>query len=231
MPLEPVGSGQNPQVGDGLASRLREIEDSIAEAARSVGRGPEEVTLVAVSKTVPVAKMLAAYELGVRHFGESRLQEALPKVREMPGDVTWHFIGRLQSNKARKVAETFDVVHSLDSPGQLREIAKAGRTIDGLVEVNVSGEEQKGGVSPLALDAALFDLAQCLNVRWRGLMAIGPLTPDPALRREAFRRLADAGRRVGAEWLSMGMSDDYRAAIQEGATHVRIGSALFGERD
>jgi PLP dependent protein len=218
-------------MGESLAARLREVQDGIALAARSVGREPGEVTLVAVSKTVPVTKMLEAYELGVRNFGESRLQEALPKVPEMPADVVWHFVGRLQSNKARRVAETFHVVHSLDSAAQLREIAKATRTVDGLVEVNVSGEEQKGGVSPLALDAYLSDIAQCPNVRWRGLMAIGPLTHDPALRREAFRRLAEAGRRVGAEHLSMGMSDDYRAAIQEGATLVRIGSALFGERD
>ncbi len=214
----------------GLAGRLQEVEARIEAACRDAGRARSDVTLVAVSKTVPVEGLLAAYELGVRDFGESRLQEATPKVQALPSDVVWHFVGRLQSNKARKVAGLFSALHTIESESQLREIAKANRTIDALVEVNVAEEARKGGVFPEALDNAVAMVAHYPGVRFRGLMTIGPLSSDPELSRPVFRRLKELGERVGAEWLSMGMSQDLHVAIQEGATHVRVGTALFGER-
>jgi hypothetical protein len=188
------------------------------------------VQIVAVTKTVPTEVVQEAYSLGLRHFGESRLQEALPKIEAMPDDVVWHFVGRLQSNKAKRAAQHFHVVHTLESLDQLREIAKAGRQIDGLVEVNLGEEPQKAGLAPKDLDKFISEVANCKEVRFRGLMAIGPLASVPELSRPDFRALASLGKEVGAEWLSMGMSGDFDVAIQEGATHVRIGTALFGER-
>lgn len=213
-----------------IADRLAFIQDRIDRAAASVGRDAKTVTLVAVSKTVSIPEIKAAYDLGMRHFGESRLQEALPKIAALPSDIVWHFVGRLQSNKARGAAEKFQVIHSLESQAQLKEIGKGERTIDGLIEVNLAQEEQKSGIFAETLDEYRSLVLQCPHVRFRGLMAIGPQTTDTEASRAIFRALASLGRRVGAEWLSLGMSSDFEAAIQEGSTHVRIGSALFGER-
>lgn len=210
--------------------RLREVQDRIDRACEAAGRDPDAVTLVAVSKTYPLDDLRALYDLGQRHFGESRLQEALPKVDAMPNDVVWHFIGRLQSNKAKRAAGAFDAIHTLESEGQLREIEKAGRTIDGFVEANLADERTKGGLSPENLAGFVEKVVQCPNVRFRGLMAIGPAgMPDEALR-PLYRGLAETNSRLGGTWLSLGMSGDLEAAIAEGATHVRVGTALFGAR-
>ena len=212
------------------AQRLAAVRRRIARACEAAGRDPASVTLVAVSKTYPLDDLRALYDLGQRHFGESRLQEALPKVDAMPNDVTWHFIGRLQSNKARRVAANFDVLHTLESEGQLREIEKAGRVVDGLVEANLADERTKGGLFPRSLPPFVEKVVQCPYVRFRGLMAIGPAgTPDEALR-PLYRGLAETNARLGGTWLSLGMSGDLEAAIAEGATHVRVGTALFGAR-
>ncbi len=213
-----------------FAERLQAVKDRIARACEKATRDPATVTLIAVSKTYPLDDVKAIYDLGQRHFGESRLQEALPKVDAMPNDVTWHFIGRLQSNKARRAAEMFDVIHTLESDAQLREIAKAGRTVDGLVEVNLAEERAKAGL-PLENGPGLVEkVVQCASVRFRGLMAIGPAgLPDEALR-PLYRELAESNARFGGAWLSLGMSGDLEAAIAEGATHVRVGTALFGAR-
>jgi pyridoxal phosphate enzyme (YggS family) len=211
-----------------LAARLVEIQDRIARACEVVGRDPAEVCLIAVSKTYPRSAVLAAYDLGLRHFGESRLQEALPKQEGLPDDIVWHFIGPLQSNKAKRAAQAFHVIHSLSSKAQLDEIAKSGSTIEGLLQVNLGREQQKFGIFGETLDAALQDVLHCTSVRFRGLMTIGPQVENPEEARPIFRRLAELGREVGADWLSMGMSGDFEVAIQEGASHVRIGSALFG---
>ena len=212
------------------AEQLRVVHGRIARACEAAGRDPAGVTLIAVSKTYPLDDLKAMYDLGQRHFGESRLQEALPKVEGMPDDATWHFIGRLQSNKARRAASVFDVLHTLESEGQLREVEKAGRAVDGLIEVNLANETQKGGV-PMDFAAALAEkVVQSTYVRFRGLMAIGPVgLPDEALR-PLYRGLAEASARLGGDWLSLGMSGDLEAAIAEGATHVRVGTALFGAR-
>lgn len=213
-----------------LRANFRDIQERIARAAESVGRDPASVTLVAVSKTFPAEAVRAAYDLGHRHFGESRLQESQPKVEALPGDIVWHFIGKLQSNKAKRAAQLFNVIHTLESEAQLREVEKAGRSVDGLVEVNVANEAQKSGISPEALDLFLAKLLEFPHVHFRGLMTIGPVTDNASEMRTVFRTLREANARVGGHWLSMGMSGDFEVAIQEGASHVRIGTALFGAR-
>ncbi len=221
--------GQNDAVA-GLADRITSVQREISAAAESVGRDPRSVTLVAVSKTVPISEIQAAYDLGLRHFGESRLQEAEPKMAALPGDIIWHFIGRLQTNKAKRIAQRFAVIHGLDDPRQLTEIEKAGRAIDGLVAVNIGEEAQKSGVFAKNLDEMVASVIQCKLVRFRGLMTIGPQVSNPEESRAKFRRLAELGSSVHSEWLSMGMTADFAVAIQEGSTHVRIGSAIFGSR-
>ncbi|MBX7133115.1 MAG: YggS family pyridoxal phosphate-dependent enzyme [Fimbriimonadaceae bacterium] len=213
-----------------LKENLDEIERRIEDACSSAGRKRSEVTLVAVTKTVPIEKIREAYDLGCRDFGESRLQEALPKIEQLPSDIRWHFIGKLQSNKAKRVAEVFHLIHTLDSESQLREIAKQPRRIDALIEVNVGKEAQKSGIAPGALDEFIRICTHCKEVRLRGLMTIGPAL-DPENMRPYFRQLKDWLPKVPeADILSMGMSGDFEVAIQEGSTLVRIGSALFGDR-
>lgn len=193
-------------------------------------RGDRLVTLVAVSKTQPLSAILEAYEAGQRDFGESRLQEARSKIAEAPRDIRWHFIGTLQSNKARAVAEHFQVIHTLTNEGQLAEIKKAGMTIDGFIEVNIANEPQKGGLLRETLDGYLASVLNCRTVQFRGLMTIGPNLRDPEAMRPYFRELRQENERIGGQWLSMGMSDNFEVAIQEGASHVRVGTALFGAR-
>ncbi len=213
-----------------LGQNLQRVRDRIEAACVAAGRDPSTVTLVAVSKTVGIDGIREAYDHGLRVFGENRFQEAAPKVEALPKDIEWHFVGRLQSNKAKVVAETFQVVHTLENEGQLREIGKASRQIDGLVQLNLGNEPQKAGILPEALDKTLTLLLQCRNVRFQGLMTVGPLNPDPEGNRPLFRQMAELGRQVGAKWLSMGMSADLEVAIQEGSTHIRVGTAIFGER-
>ena len=202
----------------------------IGRACEAAGRDPASVTLIAVSKTYPLDDLRALYDLGQRHFGESRLQEALPKVDAMPNDVVWHFIGRLQSNKARRAAEAFDAIHTLESEAQLREIAKAGRTIDGFVEANLADDRARAGLEPENLPEFVEKVVQCPSVRFRGLMALGPVGLNDEALRPLYRGLAETNARLGGAWLSLGMSGDLEAAIAAGATHVRVGTALFGER-
>jgi pyridoxal phosphate enzyme (YggS family) len=212
-----------------ITERLQLIHSDIESACRTAGRSPEHITLIAASKTQPIEKILELYEAGQRHFGESRLQEALPKIERAPKDIVWHFIGTLQSNKARKIAENFHAIHTLSKPAQLKEIQKSGHTVDGLVEINIADEPQKAGIPPAELDEFVELILQCSSVRFRGLMTIGPAL-DPEAMRPYFRQLSKANEKVGGQWLSMGMSSDFDVAIQEGATHIRVGTALFGAR-
>ncbi|RYG41979.1 YggS family pyridoxal phosphate-dependent enzyme, partial [bacterium] len=168
------------------------------------------------------------YALGQRHFGESRLQEAEPKIARMPADCVWHFIGNLQSNKAKKIGELFDLVHTFDNE---RQMAALRTPIEALIEVNVADEAQKGGISPENLPALLEKLVQYKNVQYRGLMTVGPALEDPTAMRPFFRRMRELRERFGGECLSMGMSGDFETAIQEGSTHIRVGTALFGLRN
>lgn len=213
-----------------LRENLRAIRERVERSAESVGRDPSEVTLIAVSKTHPADAIRALYDLGHRDFGESRLQEALPKIEALPGDIRWHFIGNLQSNKAKRIAQTFDVVHTLHSPAQIHEMAKANRRVEGFVEVNVAKEPQKSGVTTESVDEFLVNLLNCNHIHFRGLMTIGPRVDDIEQMRPFFRTLREINRRLGGQWLSMGMSGDFEVAIQEGSTHIRVGTALFGDR-
>jgi hypothetical protein len=199
------------------------------------------VTLVAVSKTVPADRLRAASAAGLTELGENRVQEAASKVREVPA-VRWHLVGPLQSNKARRATELFDVIESVDSvalAGRLDRLAaelRPGRPLPILLQVNVDADPTKAGFSPPALEGALAALLALPSLRVDGLMTIGRLVADPEEARPTFRALRALGERLrrqepglGAA-LSMGMTDDYAVAVEEGATIVRVGRALFGER-
>jgi PLP dependent protein len=200
------------------------------------------VTLVAVSKTHPLEKIRAAHAAGQRIFGESRIQEAREKIPELDDlDITWHLVGHLQTNKAKYAAKLFDVIESVDSLRLAEELDKRCRGLDKIMDVflqvNTSGEEQKFGVDPTDLASLIQSLIKMDHIRITGLMTIGPLVDDEQQIRQAFKKLAQLRDSIkgkfpslSLEYLSMGMSSDYRIAIEEGATHVRIGTALFGER-
>ncbi len=224
-----------------LAGRVTEIRTRIERAAARSGRPASAITLVAASKTQPAEAVRAALAAGVTVFGENRVQEADAKI-PLAGGGTWHMIGRLQRNKARRAAELFALVHSLDSLrlGEAldRVGRERGRPVPVLIEVNLGGEESKGGFTADALDAALDVLAGLPGLAVRGFMTVPPPAEDPAASRPHFRTLArllaaarDAGRvPTTAVELSMGMSDDFEVGIEEGATMVRVGTALFGPR-
>jgi len=219
------------------------IRRRIAGACTRAGRTPDEVTLVAVSKTFPAGAIREAVRAGVTDIGENYVQELLAKREQLaPEQIRWHFIGHLQSNKVRHIAPWITLIHAVDSLGVAQEIdrraARAGRVIDFLVEVNTTGEETKFGVSPDATVSFLRSLEGLGHVRAAGLMTIGPFLPDPEGSRPIFRtlrHLRDEIRALGQanatmQHLSMGMTGDFEVAIQEGATLVRIGTAIFGSR-
>lgn len=217
-----------------LAENLNHIRGEIAQAAKRSGRTPDQIRIIAVTKTVDVEQVRAAAALGLHEFGENRFQEARDKVNALPG-LTWHFIGHLQSNKVRDVINSFSLIHSLDRLSLAEAIQRWGERLDRhvsvLVQVNVSGEDSKYGVDPEGLPDFLAVLRDFDRIRVEGLMTMAPWVDDPEAVRPVFRRLRqlrDAGG-GGAE-LSMGMTNDYAVAIEEGATMVRIGSALFGKR-
>jgi PLP dependent protein len=226
-----------------LPERLARIHARIEEACRRGGRPPGSVVLVGASKTQPVAALAAAWGAGLRVFGENRVQEAMAKSPELPVGIEWHLIGPLQSNKVRPAVELFRAVHSIDRPRIAealdREAAARGRTLDGFLEINLGGEESKHGFSPEGLADAVRPLAGLTHLRIVGLMAIPPQGDDPEDSRPWFRQLRALRDDLAARpewtgfpgWLSMGMSDDFEVAVEEGATHVRVGTALFGPRD
>jgi pyridoxal phosphate enzyme (YggS family) len=228
---------------DPLPARLADVRDRIARAAARVGRDPSRIRLVAVSKTFDAGHVRAAAQAGQIDFGENKVQEAQQK-RAQTSDlpITWHLIGHLQSNKARKAAAEFDVIHSIDDPSLVRKIedaaAEAGRKLELLVQVDLAGEPTKHGAREEALPA-IFEAAQgCVAVRLSGLMMLPPVAADPETARRWFRELLGVRDRLLARGvdgamlaeLSMGMSHDYEIAIEEGATLVRVGTAIFGTR-
>jgi pyridoxal phosphate enzyme (YggS family) len=225
-----------------LAERLVEIRSRIAAAAARAGRDAAEIRLVGASKRQPIETLAEAYAAGLRDFGENRVQEAAAKAPSLPADVRWHLLGPLQTNKAKAAVRLFGTVHALDREKAARaleaEAAAEGRRLRALVEVNLGGEISKHGFAPDGLAEALAPLAALERVEVVGLMAIPPPGPTPEASRRHFRRLRalrDALDRR-AEWqgrlveLSMGMSDDFEVAVEEGATFVRIGTRLFGPR-
>ena len=225
-----------------IAANIARVRATIAETARRVGRQPEEITLVAVSKTMPLALVRMAYNEGVTDFGENRVQDALPKVAAFhPQGMRWHMIGHVQTNKAHKVAEDFDAVQSVDS---LHLAETLNRYADGrakplpiLLQVNISGEASKEGMTLQETPALARQIAALPALEVQGLMTIAPLARDPEEARPTFRglrllreQLRQAIPEIAWLHLSMGMTDDYPIAIEEGATIVRVGRAIFGER-
>ena len=213
------------------------VRAGIDEAAVRSGRRPSDVTLVAVSKTFPVEVIREAYEAGQKDFGENRVQELAAKHAELGPEVRWHFVGRLQRNKVRQVVGTGAVVHSVDRLELAREISlRAGHPVRVLLEVNVSGEAQKGGVEPGELDRLTEGVLELPGLELVGLMTMAPRVPYPELTRPFFRELARLREGLAARYsasihhLSMGMSQDYRVAVEEGATLVRVGESIFGRR-
>ncbi len=223
-----------------VVEQYRRIRAEADAAARSAGRDPAEVTVLAVSKTFPAAMIAELYEAGIRAFGESRIPELAGKAAELPGDIEWHFIGRLQANKVRKAVMLAHMIHSVDSiPLLLRIDRIAGEekaTPCFLLEVNVSGENSKGGFAPAALEEAVRCAADCRFARFAGLMTMAPYEADEAelaaifealrLERDSLEKKLSCPLPV----LSMGMSGDYKIAIQHGSTLVRVGTAIFGGR-
>ncbi len=217
-----------------IAANLEGVRARIARAAERAGRRAEDVLLIAVSKTVEAERIRQAVAAGVRALGENRVQEARAKVAELGRPVPWHLVGHLQTNKVKEALETFDLIHSLDRPEVLRECERRararGRPVEGLLQVNVGGEATKGGWAPDAVGEALELAASLEAVRVLGLMAIPPEVERAEEARGWFQALRKLGERHGLRELSMGMSADFEVAIEEGATMVRVGTAIFGPR-
>lgn len=225
-----------------IEDNIREIRENIAEGALKSGRNPSEIKLMAVTKTVDDDRILEAIEFGVDIMGENYIQEAKRKIEKMDVDVKWHMIGHLQSNKAKYAVRLFDMVHSIDRMGLATELNKrsaaVGRMTDILVEVNVSGEESKNGISMDDAPDVIRQISSLENLSIRGLMTMPPWFDDPEDARPYFVALRELRDKIIDEnikdvemrELSMGMSGDYRVAVEEGATIVRIGTAIFGAR-
>ncbi len=225
-----------------LAGRIAAVQAQVADAALAAGRQPADISVVAVSKTMPRAAVDEAVAAGLRHFGENRVQEARDKfVKPLPPDAALHLIGQLQSNKARLACQLFDCVESVDRPSLIatlaQEASRAGRLLPVLLQVNVVGERQKAGCAPIDALGLAEQIMASPSLRLDGLMTIAPLAPDVEETRSVFRGLRELRDRLREQLrdqdlavLSMGMSNDFPIAIAEGATHVRIGRAIFGER-
>ncbi len=221
-----------------IAESVASVRRAIDEAAAGAGRRPSDVTLIAVSKAFPEEMLRAAYAAGQIDFGENRVQELAAKHALLPNAVRWHFVGRLQRNKVREVLATNAVIHSVDRLELAREIdARADRRVQVLIEVNVSGEEQKGGVEPAELPSLVEAVLGMPQLDLIGLMTMAPRVGNPELARPVFRELARLRECMESRYsdrihhLSMGMSQDYRVAVGEGATMVRVGEAIFGRRN
>lgn len=219
------------------------VRERMALAASRAGRRPEDVRLIAVTKTRPVSDVEAVLAAGVYDVGENRVQEALPKAEQLAGTpAIWHLIGSLQTNKVKQALQVAQLIHSLDRLDLLRALSKQavslGRTVDVLLQVNVSGEASKHGVSPGEVRALAEATAQSAGIQLRGLMTMAPASPNPEDARPHFAALRELAAQVAGwglptvemKWLSMGMSGDYTVAIEEGANLIRIGTALFGDR-
>jgi len=217
-----------------IRTNLERVQAAIVGACQRVGRSPDEVLLIAVSKTVEVERIQRAIAAGVLALGENRMQEARGKIEVLGRPVPWHLIGPLQTNKARDAVRLFDWIHSVDRLELATELDRraraGGRTVDALLEVNVAEEPQKSGARPGEIKPLLDAIAGLSGIRIRGLMAIPPAVADAEQARPHFRRLRELRDAVGLPHLSMGMSGDFEVAVEEGATMVRVGTAIFGPR-
>jgi hypothetical protein len=217
-----------------IEQNIRGIEQRVAGACERAGRAPDEVTVIAVTKTVDSTAIEAAFRAGIANFGENRVQEAQPKIMQLANlrsELTWHMVGHLQTNKAKTAVDIFDIIHSVDSLRLAEALSRRSqRALPVLIEVNVSGEEAKSGFPLTEVDEAVRYIARLPNIAVEGLMTIAPWVTDAEQVRPVFRRLRQERDALGLSHLSMGMTDDFEVAIEEGATLVRIGRAIFGER-
>jgi pyridoxal phosphate enzyme (YggS family) len=217
-----------------IPANLARVRERLARAAERAGRRADDVVLIGVSKTVDLARIRAAVTAGIRVLGENRVQEAKAKIAELGRPVAWHLIGHLQTNKVKDAIELFDVIHSLDRLELARELerraAARGQVVETLLQVNVAAEPSKGGVAPDAVGETLEVIGKLGHVHISGLMTIPPEAERPEDARPWFRRLRELAERHGLRQLSMGMSGDFEVAVEEGATMVRVGTAIFGPR-
>ena len=226
-----------------IRERLEKVQNSISEAVKASGRDEKDVTLIAVSKTKPVEMIKEVYDAGIRDFGENKVQEIMDKYPKLPSDIRWHLIGHLQTNKVKYIIDKVCMIHSVDSLKLAQEISrqaiKHNVTADILIEVNVAGEDTKFGVKPEDTLSLCEEISTLANVRIRGLMTVAPFVDDPEENRAVFCTLRQLFVDIDAknidnvcmDCLSMGMSNDYTVAIEEGATFVRVGTSIFGQRD
>ena len=224
---------------------LEDTQQAIINAARRAGRDPSEVTLVAVGKTKPASMIQELYDLGVRDFGENKVQELTAKYEELPKDIRWHMIGHLQSNKVKYIVDKVAMIHSVDSLRLAQVIEKEAVKknvdhVDVLLEVNVSGEESKYGMTPAEVEEQIDQFLDLERVKIRGFMTVAPFSEDPEEVRPYFKRLKQLSvdiqnktidNNIDVGLLSMGMSGDFEAAIEEGASFVRVGTRIFGARN
>jgi hypothetical protein len=215
-----------------LRESLEKVEERIASACARSNRARSEVMLIAVTKKFPADVIREAYDIGLRRFGENYVQEfegKHPALADLK-DAEFHLIGHLQSNKTRPAAELFQVIQTVDSPKLARRLNEMNRKLEVMIEVKLSEEESKHGAAPESLDALIDAIRGCADLNLTGLMTMPPWTDDPEQTRPYFRKLAELAHKHSLPKLSMGMSHDLEAAIEEGATHIRIGTALFGPR-
>ena len=226
-----------------LRDNLNEVLKRIHDSAIKANRDPSDITLIAVSKTKPIQMISEVYDCGIREFGENKVQEILSKSEVLPEDINWHMIGHLQRNKVKSVLSKAVLIHSVDSLRLAKAISdeavKQNITASILLEVNVAGEETKYGFTMEDTEAALYEISGMPNILVRGLMTSAPFVDNPEDNREYFRQLrqlcvdlkAKNIDNTSMDFLSMGMTNDFETAIEEGATHVRVGTAIFGERN
>lgn len=226
-----------------IKDRINTINNEIREALKKSGRRENEASLIAVSKTKPVSMIEEAYECGMRDFGENKVQELVDKYDKLPNDIRWHLIGHLQTNKVKYIIDKAYLIHSVDSYKLAKEISKEALkknvTANILIEVNVANEESKFGVSIDECEQLIYDISKLPGIIIKGLMIVAPFVENEEENRPVFRKLkqlfVDINEKnidnVFMEIMSMGMSGDYRVAVEEGATYVRVGTKIFGERN
>ncbi|HBA69815.1 MAG TPA: YggS family pyridoxal phosphate-dependent enzyme [Lachnospiraceae bacterium] len=225
-----------------ITGNIRHVEENIRLACQRAGRSAEDVTLIAVSKTKPLPMLMEAYRYGCRHFGENKVQELTDKYEKMPKDIKWHMIGHLQRNKVKYIVDKVYLIHGVDSLKLAEEISKESLKKNVvshiLVEVNIAGEETKYGISKEETEELVREISVLPSIKVEGLMAIAPYVENPEKNRQYFVELqqlsVDIKRKnidnVNMNVLSMGMTGDYEVAIEEGATYIRVGTGIFGER-
>ncbi len=226
-----------------VGDKYRQVLSQVKESAVYSNRKEDDVTLIAVSKTKPVELLQEVYDAGARDFGENKVQEILAKYDKLPADIRWHMIGHLQTNKVKYIADKVYMIHSVDSVKLAevisKEAVKVGRIIPILIEVNVAGEESKFGIAPKECENLIRQIHHLEGIAVRGLMTIAPFVEDGEQNREHFKSLKQLSvdimqkniDNVSMDFMSMGMSGDYRTAIEEGADLVRVGTSIFGERE